>query len=114
MFHKTESERELEELLKDADRIGSEIWRQISGGPNLQCIAAGHFRGPTFFELLDFDYDCNTIIEEIGINALYLWGFFIGFLLGLFILCCCCCRDSKPTVIIKKVYKPVFPESQEH
>ena len=52
MFHQTESEKQLEELLKDADRVGSEIWRQISGGPNLQCIAAGHLRGPNFFELL--------------------------------------------------------------
>merc|ERR1711988_372008 len=109
MFHKTKEEKQLEELLMDVDRVQSEIWRQISGGPNLQCIKAGHLRGPSFFELLDFDYDCNTIIEKFDVNALYLWGLIVGFIVGFFIYACCC-RDSKQKIV--KVYRPVFPESQ--
>ena len=51
-----------------------------------KCFSDGHgFRIPNPVELMDFDTDCNTVIEKMNFDARYIWLPIIG-LIYLFVL----------------------------
>ena len=59
--------------LKSIDKAVDDVNREVNGGPNLDCMLAGRLSGPTFKEMMDFDKDCNTFIESLGIEAGWIW-----------------------------------------
>ena len=105
-FPKTQ--KNIQAAFRPFDELGSEIIGGVS--KEISCINAdGTIREPTFLELLDFDGDCNSIVEKFDVDALLIWGLAI-FVLGIFICTCCCCGKSKQKVV---VYKPFFSEAEE-
>ena len=84
-------------IMDDIKDAGDKMKDKIDGvGDSLQetedYIRCALGQEPTFMQMIDFDKDCNRVIEvqvgdtNLSFDALWLWGVIIGLLLG-FCLC---------------------------